>query len=223
MNRNRFAATLIAAVPAVAAAQSADFTFGWTDLDGTFVLGNAPGDGLFTATSTFGSAIASDGNFSRLTGAAGNAEFNSGFESGRANPSYALQLEVSSFGGMTTGVGSLEILDQDGDSFTADINGIWSFNFGFLFFNAELTDAVFTAAPGSDGNFDGVSSGSFQFDDVGTLEGAFSILLRPGSAGFFSDDFSVRSTQSDALIIPTPASTLLAGLGIGLVTFNRRR
>ncbi len=205
-------------------------SFGFTDLAGSFDTGAAPAhsldmgdvfDGVFIGMATTEGGFATGGDFSRLVGPEGTAEFDSGFEAGGFGD-VTITITTANFDGMTAkGVGDVEIIDADGDTFTATFEGTWFATGPFLFFNAVIDAASFSTELG-DGNFDGPSGGEFEYADFPFLDGAFSMLLRPDGTSGFSSDFGPVTTQADAVLVPAPGVLALAGLGLFAGTGRRR-
>ncbi len=206
-------------------------SFGFTDLAGSFDPDAAPAhtldgsdvfDGVFVAMATSEGGFETGGDFSRLVGPEGTAEFDSGFEGGGFGD-VTVTITTANFDGMTAkGVGDVEIIDADGDTFTATFEGTWFATGPFLFFNAVIDAASFSDDLG-DGNFDGPSGGEFEYSDFPFLDGAFSLLIRPDNGGSgFRAAFGPESTQADAVLVPAPGVLALAGMGV-LAAAGRRR
>lgn len=205
-------------------------SFGFTDLAASFDAG-APAahpiagtvNGVFTAVSVDTGEFQTGGDFSRLVGPEGSAEFNSGFESGGSFGDVTISITVANFNGLTAdGVGNVEIIDADGDVFSGTFAGTWFATGPFLFFNAIVDAAGFSTELG-DGNFDGPSGGEFEYSDFPFLTGALSILLRPANGGSgFRSDFGSVSSQADGILVPAPGVLALAGMGLFAAAARRR-
>jgi hypothetical protein len=206
-------------------------SFGFTDLAGDFDTGAMPAhaldmgdvfDGVFIGMAVSGGGFDTGGDFSRLVGPEGTAEFDSGFEAGGFGD-VTITITTANFDGMTAkGVGDVEIIDADGDTFTATFEGTWFATGPFMFFNAVIDAASFSTELG-DGNFDGPSGGEFEYSDFPILDGAFSLLLRPDNGGMgFDSSFGPRSTQADAVLVPAPGVLALAGMGMFAAAGRRR-
>lgn len=206
-------------------------SFGFTDLAGSFDTSAMPAhtldggdvfDGVFVAMSVSEGGFDTGGDFSRLVGPEGNAEFDSGFEAGGFGD-VTITITTANFdGSMAKGVGDVEIVDADGDIFTATFEGTWFYTGPFMFFNATIDAASFSTDLG-DGNFDGPSGGEFEYADFPFLDGAFSLLVRPDNGGSgFRSDFGPRSTQADAVLVPAPGVLALAGMGMFAAAGRRR-
>ncbi len=216
-----FASTLFA----VAGLASADVivSYSYTDLDGAFDSASS----TFTADATAGGgSLDTGGDVSRLLGAPGTADFESGF---MALGSFAdVQISLSIFNitpDSAEAEGTLTITDIDGDTLTADVAGSWTIlnPFGFMFFSGVSSSYAFADNGQADGEFNG-TAGSFDMSDlVGNLyEGAVSLLLQ--NPGGFGADFSGVSTEGDGVLVPTPGSVLIGGLGaLGMMMPRRRK
>lgn len=222
MNRKALIVGLMASAATVATADIA--SFGFTDLNGTF---NA--DAMeFTATAFTGGQGSSAGDVTRFAeGGGATANFDSGFAGGGSLANVEINIIVSNVGGgMADGNGTFVITDADGDMIMGDIAGVWFAGaMGFTFMNGDTSNIMFTRGNLGNGSFDGSAGGSFDTDSLADIYfGALSLLLRtPSGAGFFDNSFAEVSTQADGLIVPTPASIALAGLGFGLAGVRRRR
>lgn len=208
-----------------ASVASADIaSFGFTDLNGSFNSDTMQ----FSAVAFTGGEGSTAGDVTRFAeGGGATANFDSGFAGGGSLANVEINIIVSNVaGGMADGNGTFVITDADGDQIRGDLAGMWFAGaMGFTFMNGITSDVIFTRADFGDGAFEGTSGGSFDTDSLAeTYFGALSILLRtPDAAGFFDGDFNEVSTQADGLIVPTPASIALAGLGFGLAGTRRRR
>lgn len=206
-----------------ASAASADIaSFGFTDLNGSFDLGSM----VFSAVAQTGGESSTAGDVTRFAEGGGNtANFDVGFFGGGSSADFQMIINVSNVvGPMADGNGSFIITDADGDTITGDVTGTWFAGAsGFVFMNGSTSNVLFNN--NSNGSFDGPSGGSFDITSLAdTYFGATSILLRtPTGVGFFNTSFAEVSTQVDGLIVPTPASVALAGVGLVLTSTRRRR
>lgn len=218
---------MVGLVGLAASVSSADIiaSFGFTDLNGSF---NA-NDMVFTAVAFTGGQASTAGDVTRFAQGGGNtANFDAGFFGGGSLANVHIEINIGGLNqdGTRSGSGWFEITDADGDTVTGEVTGNWfSGAFGFVFMNGDTTDVTFQDNGIGNGSFDGPSGGSFDSASLSDVYfGALSILLRtPQGAGFFDSDFSEISTQADGLIVPSPASLALAGLGLGVAGFRRRR
>jgi len=216
-------ALLVGLVGFAGTAANADIaSFGFTDLSGSFDTGSM----IFAAVSANGGQGSTGGDVTRFAEGGGNtANFDSGFAGGGSSAAVDIQITVSNVNaGMADGAGTFAITDADGDMITGDVTGQWfSGAFGFTFMNAAAENILFTRGNTGNGTFDGPSGGSFDSDSLAdTYFGAVSILLRTPGNGFFNADFDEVSTEADGLIVPTPATIALAGLGLGFAGRRRR-
>lgn len=212
----------LAAAGSLASAGSVISSFGYTDLDGSFDSGT----GVFTASAADIVGLQSSGDVSRLLGGGtGTAESDAGFL-GLSDADFVIELEIFNITATSADAnGIVSIVDADGDTLTASIQGSWDIvsPFGFMFFNGSSSDFSFTDVGTQDGTFDGGSSGSFSIADLTSqlFDGAVSILLR--NPGGFGGDFSELSTEADGILIPTPGALAIAGLGVAGMAARRRR
>jgi hypothetical protein len=217
---------LIAGLVGLAASvASADIgSFGFTDLNGSFNTDTME----FSAVAFTGGQGSSAGDVTRFAeGGGATANFDTGFAGAGSLANVEIHITVSNIaGGMADGDGTFVITDADGDQLRGNVSGMWFAGaMGFTFMNGNTTNVIFTRNGIGNGAFDGPSGGSFDIDSLSeTYFGALSLLLRqPDTAGFFDSNFTEISTQADGLIVPTPASIALAGLGLGFAGFRRRR
>ncbi len=225
MIRNALTLALVAGVAGTAGAATNDLvaSFGFTDLDGSYI-GDING-GTFTANASGSGTGGTAGDVTRLLGlTSSTADFDANFADDADESDVFITLSVVNIGGDLTGSGSFNITDTDGDILQGELNGSWQVGaFGFVFFNGMIDIASFQ----SDGDagegltFDGPNGGSFEFGDLQVLQlnGAFSILFR--NAFGFDDAFQGVTVQADGLLVPTPATAVI-GLA-GLATMTRRR
>jgi len=222
MNCKALIVGIMATAASVATADIA--SFGFTDLNGSFNAGTME----FTATAFTGGQGSTAGDVTRFAeGGGATANFDTGFAGGGSMANVVINIGISNvLGGMADGNGTFVITDADGDMIMGDVSGLWFAGAsGFTFMNGDTQNVVFTRGQSGNGSFDGSSGGSFDTDSLADVYfGALSILLRtPSGAGFFNNSFTEVSTQADGLIVPTPASIALAGLGFGLAGTRRRR
>ena len=214
--RTAVAALVVAAASGAACAQQAILSFGFTDLNGSYVL----------AGSTFqanGQAISS-GDITRLQAPGGQANYNVGSTIGLVN----VTMNVSGIAGPTAnGAGTFTILDGDAvpDSITGSITGQFIQNGPAVFFDGVLSNVLLHDNGPQDGMFNGPSGGTPFPLDFSPSAPPFTgdiIQLYVGTPGnFFTGNFSGVSTQVSGEIIPSPTS--LAALGAGLLMAGRRR
>jgi hypothetical protein len=204
-------------IGALAAAAQAEtvLTFGFTDLSGSFDVGTS----AFLAEAVDNGTFQTAGDVTRLSPVGGTANFDDGFVGRSAFADAVISMDISSIGSNSAdGAGTLVITDNDGDSITADLDGMFSNGgFGIYFFTGYLTNVFLSGT-----TFDGTDGGSFDTDLPGDApyEGALVQLFIQGG-GFFTQDFSGQSVQVSGVIVPAPAALGLAG--VGLVLGSRRR
>jgi hypothetical protein len=226
MIRSIVTAAALAGASGVASAGTTDLvaSFGFTDLTGSYV-GDSQG-GTFTASAVGAGPLGTAGDVTRLLGGAGTtAEFDANFADDADESDVLITISVENINSQLVGSGSFEITDTDGDVFAGELSGTWDIGgFGFVFFNAEITTASFSDDGDSTdtGTFDGPSGGSFVYSDLQALvlNGAFSILFREADA--FDQNFEGASVQADGIVVPTPGSVLVAGVGLASMVRRRR-
>jgi len=209
----------------MAGSASADviFTFGYTDLSGSF-----DGESTFTAEAVDLPGLRSAGDVTRLVDPAGSANFDDGFVSRSDHAGVAISIDVTDIGeASASGAGEFLLTDADGDRISGAISGLWSTpGLGALVFSGVLSEVTLIDTGIQDGTFDGVDGGEMLMDFSPAsepFEGAIVQLLLPlGAPGFFGAPFEGVSTLVSAEIVPTPGSAALLMLG-GLAAWRRRR
>ncbi len=212
---------LSAGLLAVSANADVVATFGFTDLAGSYDSAT----GVFRAVATETASYATSGDVTRIGSATTTAEYAFGFTSRSGFANAVFEINVSMNNGLTAiGSGWFEITDDDGDTLTGSIDGMWiNGGSGYVYFNGSLSGVSFNDNGSADAAFNGPDGGSFGIpvtninDEVGAIVGLF---IKPGS--FFGGTFRDRPTQIDGQILPTPGSLALVGLG-GLALARRRR
>lgn len=213
---------LSATAPALAQTDAV-LTFGYTDLNGSYV-GDSAG-GTFTARASAIAPLQSGGDVTRLISVAGSTVFSPGFVGG-IDPADAF-FEISVFGksgSIAFGVGYFLLTDVDGDTIRGDIDGFWNRrSSGRTFFNGSLSNVVLTNISG-DGTFDGDGGGSIDMDFIRQqpLTGALVQLFIRTGVGFFDSAFQDNSTQVSGELIPTPGAAALALMGLAAAGRRRR-
>jgi hypothetical protein len=199
------------------ASAGAILTFGFTDLSGSFDTGSSVMRAVAVDTEDF----ATSGDVTRLADPGATANFDTGFVTRSANADVDLMMTLSSITAVTADAsGSIVITDDDGDTITATLNGMFSTpGAGITFFTGFLSDVVLTGE-----EFNGPDGGAFATDLPGQApyEGAVVQLFINSGGGFFDANFDNESIQLDGIIVPTPGSMALMGLA-GLVGARRRR
>lgn len=212
---------LTASLLAVSANADVVATYGFTDLEGSYDSAT----GTFRAVATDNGNYASSGDVTRIGASTDTAEYAFGFTTRSSFANAVFDIAVSFNNGLTAiGTGSFIITDDDGDTLTGDISGLWiNGGSGFVYFNGSMSDVSFSDNGALDGTFDGPDGGGFGIpvttanNDDGAIVGLF---IKPGN--FFLTDFRDRPTQIDGQILPTPGSFALLGIG-GLALSRRRR
>jgi hypothetical protein len=214
-------ALALAAGCSLATAGNVLSSFSYTDLDGAFDSGT----GIFSANAANNADLQSGGDVSKLFGGgSGTAQFDTGFF-GLSDADVTIELEIFNITATSAdATGIVNIVDTDGDTLSASIQGSWDVvgPFGFMFFNGVSSDYTFTDVGQQDGAFEGVS-GAFSILQIADqlFDGALSIVLR--NPGGFGGDFEGVSTQADGILIPTPGAIVIAGLGVAGMSSRRRR
>jgi hypothetical protein len=228
-NRFRVPAAVLAAIAGGIVASSANAeiiaTVSYHDLAGSFTSSGG-GNGAFTAMAVNTANLASAYEASRLVAAQGNASFEAGFVSNPFNPAdFAVNLSVVNINATTaSGTGTFVATDADGDTMSGDMSGIWIYGGpGFIFFNGNLSNVVFSDNGAADGTFDGTESGDFgmAFPSPQPFYGSV-VQLAFGGNNFFQSSFQDRATGGSMQVLPTPGSFALLGMA-GLAVASRRR
>jgi len=210
----------VVGLAASTASANAILTFGFTDLSGSYDRINST-SGTMSAVATDTPDLATSGDVTRLATPGGTANFDVGFSTRSAFADVVLTMNITNRTSLTAdGNGSIVITDDDGDTITATLSGMFTTpGAGITFFTGYLSGVTLTGS-----TFDGTDGGSFGTDLPGNepYTGAVVQLFINSGGGFFNADFDNESIQIDGIIVPTPASVALAGLG-GLCGFRRRR
>lgn len=213
-------AAIVGLVASAASAQQSILTFGFDDLNGGYSTASTH----FTAVGVddgVGGPLRTIGNVSRLIAPVATAQYDVGTGVGRVG----IDLAVSGIGPATAnGNGGISITDNNGDTLTADISGLFISAGPAVFFNGTLSNVAFHNNSG-DGSFNGPSGGSFPLTFVPIpppYTGAI-VQLYIGDAGaFFTQSFTGLATNISGAVIPAPGAMALLGLG-GLIAGRRRR
>lgn len=192
-------------------------SFGFTDLAGSFDTGT----GVFEAEAAETADLKTSGDVTRLAGPVGTANYDTGFLSASAFADVNITMNVTPIDAQNaSGMGSFTITDDDGDTITGTINGTFNTpGAGITFFTGLLSDVTLTGS-----TFNGPDGGSFDMDLPGNAPytGAFVSLYILNGSTFFNSSFSDVSVQASGLIVPSPGSMALLGLG-GLMAVRRYR
>ena len=223
---------LLAVPAAFAASAAADViaSFGYNDLTGAYTSTSAT-TGMFSANASNTVNLNSSGDVTRLIPVADTASFAPGFFPGAGNVSANVSVYgIDTVNLIAFGAGDITLTDADGDTITADIDGVW-IGSSFIpqtYFNGALFNVQFHDNGAADGTFNG-TSGSFSIADLtSTYEGLIAkLFLNPNSPTytFFNESFSDVDTQvigEITEVVPTPGAATLAGVA-GLMVARRRR
>lgn len=212
----------ILAISLVAGTASANVvaTFGFTDLSGSYDSGT----GLYRAVAADNAQFSTSGDVTAIGSPFATATYAYGFtnRSGFANADFSINVTMNN-GTTAVGAGSFTIMDDNGDTLTGDISGLWiNGGSGFVYFNGSLSNVSFNDITG-DGTFDGPDGGGFSIPltQTNNEDGAIIGLFFRG-ANFFGSSFDLRTAQIAGQILPTPGSLALACVG-GLALARRRR
>ncbi len=213
--------TMVLAAGLLASTASADvvLTYGFTDLNGSFDSST----GAFRAVATDGASYSSSGDVTAI--GATTAEYAFGFTTRSGFADAVFDISVTGNNGLTAlGSGTFTITDDDGDTLSGSISGMWiNGGSGFVYFNGTMSGVGFSDNGAADGTFDGPDGGGFGIPvtQTNSNDGAIvGLFIRNG--GFFGSSFRDRPTQIDGQILPTPGSLALVGIS-GLALARRRR
>ncbi|MBX3317459.1 MAG: hypothetical protein KF902_11425 [Phycisphaeraceae bacterium] len=212
---------LAAGLLATAANAGVVATYGFTDLAGSYDSAT----GIFRAVATDNANYATSGDVTKIGAPTATAEYAFGFTSRSGFANAVFEIAVTMNNGLTAmGSGSFTITDDDGDTITGLISGMWiNGGSGYVYFNGSMSGVTFNDNGAADSSFDGPDGGGFSFpltqlnNEVGAIVGLF---IKPGT--FFGGSFRDRPTQIDGQILPTPGSLALVGIS-GLALARRRR
>lgn len=202
-----------------AASAGVVLTFGFTELNGTYVAADA-NSGLFTATAVNTADLMSEGDVTRLLPPGdGTATYDHGFLGSAFGGQANVAFSITRTG--TTGAGTFTVTDIDGDTITGTLSGEWIALGGATFFNGVIGGQF--VSTGGDNAFNGASLSPTSFTPViGTLDGGVTILFTNSNSTFFGGDFTGVSVLTSANFVPTPGSAMLLALG-GLAASRRKR
>ena len=219
MFKSAVVATLVAAGSVASAADIVDFSF--ANAAGVFRAAS-PGNGALTIDAVDAAPFRTSMTVSAILPASGTADFDDGFVSRSNFADLAIIINVAG----VVGSGAITITDDDGDTLTASISGLFDLSIpGAVFFNGSLSSGNLNDNAGPNSDFNGTDGGSFAISDFpfADANGAFSLLFpRAGAANPFSQSFSDTPVLGNGFLVPAPASLALAAVG-GLVAVRRRR
>lgn len=208
------AAACLVVSPALAAPSL--FTFGFTDLQGTY-------DG--TSSWSMNAIESTAGDVTRLLPTSITTHFTEGFAVDTL-ADFSLSMQVTPHNSsIYNGIGSFTITDIDGDTIVGEVAGRWH----------RLTNNE-SAFIGTIGNFflngetfNGTLGNSFSMDTTGygmePFDGAVTILKAGSwfSSGASTDSIALSQGTVVGQVIPAPGAALLGLLGLGLTGARRRR
>ncbi|MBO6514078.1 MAG: PEP-CTERM sorting domain-containing protein [Phycisphaerales bacterium] len=212
------------ALTTIAGSAHADLaaTFGYTDMGANWdsvssqlVLGAAEEGNLSTSgdlTNYFGEGLPS------------TALFNSGFADGSTSADSQFEMTLSNITATSADAsGTFVITDINGDTLSGSYVGTWTNQFGFGFFDAQITAAAYNDTESGNSIFEGNAGETFAVP-TDLLEGGLSVLLQmPEWFDTQDGDFQARTTQLDGILVVVPAPGALALMGLGGVVAGRRR
>jgi len=199
-------------------------TFTYNSLAGSY--SGSGGVGSFTAVAANSTGLRTSGQVSRLVPTAGTSVFQSGFVSGADPANFAITVSVITDAfEHATGSGSFTITDVDGDTIEGSIAGEWTKNGNFLVLTGILSGVSLNDNGAQDGMFNGTSPDStdwaLNIPGGPTFDGALVSMVFSGT-DFFVSNFTNRTTNVTAQLIPTPGVAVLLGLGT-IIAGSRRR
>lgn len=216
-----FVAAVLVALPASA---EPILDFGYTSLDGDFVMTGAD-SGVLTAKAaavSLGDLYNSTGYVNRIAAPAGVATFNPGFVAAADDADFNLTLNVSSITAVgAQAMGTLDITDVDGDALSMTLSGWLIPLAGQIYFNGLIDGAGFGGT--GDGDFEGNTG---QFTTAGLpgqapYEGALTQLVFVAQ-WLDQGSFSNKSTLVTGTVVPEPAGLALLVLGAAAGIIRRR-
>lgn len=215
-------AAALTTLAGVAQAQDLAATFGYTDMGANWDSFNSELNIGASSTNT----LSTSGDLTNYLGAGfpTTALFNSGFADGSTSADSQFTMTLSNITGTNAdAIGSFLITDVDGDTLSGNYIGTWTNQFGFGFFDGQITDASYNDTESGDSVFEGNTGQTFSVP-VDALEGGLSMLLQMPL--WFDDqqgNFEARTTQLDGILVTVPTPGALALLGLGGIVAGRRR
>ena len=197
-------------------------TFGFTDMGANWNSGAS----TLSIVATENANLSTSGDVTNYLGGGSplTALFNSGFADGLTTADSQFTMELSNITAMNAdAVGSFQITDINGDTLSGNYIGTWTNQFGFGFFNGQISVAGYNTTESGNDVFEGNAGAGFAVPTI-ALEGGLSMLLQmPEWFDSNNGNFNARTTQlNGTLVVPAPGAMALLGLG-GLVAGRRRR
>jgi len=223
----------------VASAQTSLISFTYSDLAASYVNGGTMATRIFQSNAVaIAGGLQTGGDVSRIDISPNQtANFLTGFRAGAtaANVNITMNIDtvITPLGGNNTilATGTVTLTDDDGDQIVGTISGRWTdLGAGFDSFQGLITSASINALAGGDNtHFNGLGSGppnSFVYAGLpltGLTGSLVELQLTPGI--FFDANFGAGnnvSSQASGILVPTPGTLGLIGLG-ALAGCRRRR
>ena len=216
-----FVVSVVSVAP-VAMAVEPVLTFTFSDLNGSFDSSSMLFEAVNRGDMTLG---ATHGDVTRLDGLNADAFFDG---TGDPYTFFELKMTVSSpippldADTIVDGVGTIKMVDVDGDILMGDVSGVW-INNGAANFVGSITNFTITSDEGVFDGTDGSATSLVGLDgpyDGNVVTLAFGEWFTDGNDAFESfDDVTVLSQGA---VVPEPVSLSLLGFG-ALAVFARRR
>lgn len=215
-----------AALMTIAGSAHADLaaTFGYTDMGANW---DSVSSQLVIGAED-NATLSTSGDLTNYLGAgfSSTALFNDGFADGSTSADSQFEMTLSNITANSADAsGSFTITDINGDTLTGVYAGTWTNQFGFGFFDGQITAAVYNDTESGNNVFEGNAGQTFVVP-ADALEGGLSMLLQmPEWFSTQDGDFQARTTQLDGILVstvPAPGALALMGLG-GMIAGRRRR
>lgn len=215
-----------AALMTIAGAAQADLaaTFGYTDMGANW---NSVSSQLVIGAED-NVNLSTSGDLTNYLGAgfSSTALFNDGFADGSTSADSQFEMSLSNItANSADATGSFTITDINGDTLTGVYVGTWTNQFGFGFFDGEITAAVYNDIESGNNVFEGNAGQTFAVP-TDAMQGGLSMLLQmPEWFSAQGVNFEARTTQLDGILVsnvPAPGALALMGLG-GIIAGRRRR
>ncbi|MFK7760408.1 MAG: PEP-CTERM sorting domain-containing protein [Phycisphaerales bacterium] len=224
MKKTLLITAALTAITGAAQAQDLAATFGFTDMGANW---NA-GTNVLLVSADENNTISTSGDLTNYLGESfpTTALFNSGFADGSTSADSEFEMTLSNITATSAdATGSFTVTDINGDTLSGSYIGTWTNQFGFGFFDAEITIANYSDGTEA-GNevFEGNAGQTFVIPSE-PMNGGLSMLLQmPEWFDSQNGNFNARTTQLDGILVnvPTPGSLALLGMGGALVSRRRR-